>query len=957
MMTIKTVREDYEPGFFSVWGIDGYTETVPRIGVDRSGGYVQVYSNGTPVITTAETLVGQDVSGAEWAMGVFDNGEAVSTTLANGGNARVYANGSMNNTQISAGGYLGVNSDGQVIENTVYAGGAMVINGTAVNNTVAGIAEVAETGIVSSSTILNGGRAIAKNGGKIIGANASAGGLIFGSQGGIVSDVTISGGATLAFETGASGAQINIQDDAVLHVERGVNLTGLNMIGSRYQFQLKIDSATNTQIMSNGKIYTIANGQMASAYISDGTFFEVYAGGFVSNLISPKATEPIGGGALELYSGGTGFNIENHASGQVNVYSGGSLSSATTDTEGEIYLYGGKATNIEIGSKGYIWVHSGGFVDNLQIHPTGAATISSGGTAVGIRVSQGHVIVQESNAFVSDVELLGGGIMEVCGARASEITIQSGGLLTFSSNFYPMDQTIPVEALNGIANNIIISSGGGLVARFTGSATMVQALNGAQIQVSSASEVRDVELSSNTYTAVTLSGTLTSAKISAGAVVDIFSGGTAGWVTLDSDGQLRLHSGCLLKGGMMLNTTVYAPEDAGIEFTLTGRNASDDYLLNDLSQITGSPVFSIVVSSTQAGGIYKLAQGAAEFDRTISISTETENLGTLSVNGPAITHGECTYKLVQTDGNLTLAMTAPVVPIFTTKADVNGNGISDVMFQYTGGDYQIGFWMDGTNAWQSQNMPQPQEWDLLGAYDMGNDGKADALMCGNVTVNNVKGAYIGYYQDGDTGNWQNIGYLTNENDIQWDLAVGNITGTEGANSIVWHAPELCALGIWSDGTDTWIPLAGGFNQDWKLLGTGDFDGNNKDEVLFSYGGGLFTTDIDQNFTDLGGWGAEWDVRAIGDFSGDGKDDLILFHNEYGSVVKFADGLAENWSNVGQLDAQDWFIVGAGDYNGDQKEDLLVRQYSTGMLGYYENGDMSKWVEMGRGVDMNWTVVA
>ena len=104
-------------------------------------------------------------------------------------------------------------------------------------------------------------------------------------------------------------------------------------------------------------------------------------------------------------------------------------------------------------------------------------------------------------------------------------------------------------------------------------------------------------------------------------------------------------------------------------------------------------------------------------------------------------------------------------------------------------------------------------------------------------------------------------------------------------------------------------------------------------------------------------GSEWNVRAIGDFSGDGKDDIVLFHGESGTTVKFENGLAENWTNLGQLDANDWFIVGAGDYNGDRKEDLLVRQYSTGMLGYYENGDMSKWVELGRGVDMNWTVVA
>ena len=75
------------------------------------------------------------------------------------------------------------------------------------------------------------------------------------------------------------------------------------------------------------------------------------------------------------------------------------------------------------------------------------------------------------------------------------------------------------------------------------------------------------------------------------------------------------------------------------------------------------------------------------------------------------------------------------------------------------------------------------------------------------------------------------------------------------------------------------------------------------------------------------------------------------------MVMLADGNLDDFTSIGQLDANDWFVVGAGDYNSDGQDDLLVRQYSTGMLGYYVCADQSQWVEMGRGVGMEWTVIA
>ena len=302
------------------------------------------------------------------------------------------------------------------------------------------------------------------------------------------------------------------------------------------------------------------------------------------------------------------------------------------------------------------------------------------------------------------------------------------------------------------------------------------------------------------------------------------------------------------------------------------------------------------------------------------------------------------------------------------KSDIDGNGISDVMFVWTGehgeGNYQHGFWMNGTSEWRSQNGGHPAEWVNLGCHDMSGDGKADSVLVGNVVVNGVKGAYIGYYADAidspDGSTWMNIGYLNNADDIDWKNAVGNLTGNEsGANSIVWYTHELGALGAWTDGTDQWVSIASGFDASWTLIGCGDFDGDGADSVVMSLNSGAnyYAVALDGAFTDLGESDSGWAVRAIGDFSCDGRDDIVAFHEETGLVAMWGDGDSAKWSQLGQLDAADWFVVGAGDYNGDAQDDLLVRQYSTGMLGYYSSGDMSKWNTLGYGVDMSWTVIA
>ena len=390
-------------------------------------------------------------------------------------------------------------------------------------------------------------------------------------------------------------------------------------------------------------------------------------------------------------------------------------------------------------------------------------------------------------------------------------------------------------------------------------------------------------------------------------------------------------------------------------------------LVNDLSIIKHTPGYTLTLRGNEWLGTYKLAGCAAGFDKTITVkNTFNETLGSLAV-GQTTTIGGVDYTLNLGGDNVLSVTVGAVAPTTVAKSDIDGNGISDVMFVWTGNNYQHGYWMNGTSTWQSAGSNHPAEWENLGCYDMTGDGKADSVLVGNVEVNGVKGAYIGYYADAndlpDGSTWQNIGYLTNEDDIHWKNTVGNLTGnTSGINSIVWYAPELYALGAWTDGTETWVSLSSTFGGNaWTLVGCGDFDGDGKDSVAMSYNNGqmFYAVDIGGSApVSLGSanWSG-WEVRAIGDFAGDQKDDLVLFHNGTGAMVLCADGNLDSYVSIGQLDANDWFVVGAGDYNADAKDDLLVRQYTTGMLGYYSAGDTAQWVELGRGVDMNWTVIA
>jgi hypothetical protein len=139
---------------------------------------------------------------------------------------------------------------------------------------------------------------------------------------------------------------------------------------------------------------------------------------------------------------------------------------------------------------------------------------------------------------------------------------------------------------------------------------------------------------------------------------------------------------------------------------------------------------------------------------------------------------------------------------------------------------------------------------------------------------------------------------------------------------------------------------GSVGSDWHVIGTDDFNGDGKADVLWQNDNGKVAMwQMDGNHVASSTFvsgdsavSAGWHAAGTGDYNHDGKAD-VLWQNSNGQVALWkmdGDHVTSN-NGVGSPGAE-WKVIGTGDYNHDGKADVLF-ETASGVVGQWQmDGD-------------------
>ena len=290
------------------------------------------------------------------------------------------------------------------------------------------------------------------------------------------------------------------------------------------------------------------------------------------------------------------------------------------------------------------------------------------------------------------------------------------------------------------------------------------------------------------------------------------------------------------------------------------------------------------------------------------------------------------------------------------RTDFNGDGRDDILWRNVNGllsnwlaDPDGGFTINDANALTSV----PLNWRIVGTGDFNGDHRTDILWQRGPFPSAGPGdalqisTWLGTQSGGFTVNDANA--LVTVFPANWSVAgTGDFNG-DGRDDILWRSVDG-TVSNWL-GTQTGGVVVNDTNalvhvpNDWKIVGTGDFDGDGHADILWRNDNGLLSNWLG---TDSGGFLVNdaaaltpWlvgNVVGIGDFDGDGRDD-ILSRTATGDLFFTPAGLGGSFdflmtSGFVVRVPNDWNVAGTGDYNGDGTDDILWRN---------DNGAVSNWL--------------
>ncbi len=225
--------------------------------------------------------------------------------------------------------------------------------------------------------------------------------------------------------------------------------------------------------------------------------------------------------------------------------------------------------------------------------------------------------------------------------------------------------------------------------------------------------------------------------------------------------------------------------------------------------------------------------------------------------------------------------------------------------------------------------------------------------------------------------------MLSANPGQWALVgTGQFPGSTVAGTL-WQnqvtgagATEVGARLMQSGGSGGYAGWASLNFQDpsqWKVLGTGDFDGNGVTDILWEQpstglvGADLYNSNGTYSWVSFGYLNpAQWVFGGVGHFgnvNGNPTTD-VLWQGAAGGpdngVVgawEIQNGASVGWASLGTADPTVWHVGGIGDFNGDGTSDVLWESNS-GMVGAWliKNAAASAWIGLAYADPAQWTII-
>jgi autotransporter passenger strand-loop-strand repeat protein len=945
-------------------------------------------------------------SNASW-----DEGRAVGITLTAGSDAvlNVSRGGILEDSVLS---YGTLNVRGKMLNCSVCGEESFTVlgGGSASGTTIAGsgVLTVSAGGTVLDTTMFLFGTHTDPRGQLVILSQGLASGVFarYGHSvcvsGGTVSSAVIEGNAALRVVSGGTAVDAKIYGNATIGLD---SLLSSGYIYSRTADCLVSGSAKDVTVTGSGRIVLWGRAENVSVG---------YAGNMYINrggLATDVSVEGFFDSGVTVFSGGSLCRVKVCAGGNVDILSGGFVSSATLSSGADgVYVFSGgllSAATCESGAK--LIVSGSGSASGLTVSKgallsfcvaketfisgtsAGSAFEIKNGAVNGFSVDSGCQLVVSSGCLAQAIRENGGYVDVIPGANVSFSPNSFSKVeLSYNCNATVHSGTTATGVIVHKNGRLVIGSGGSALG-IVEDGGYVEVAPGAQVSFA-VNSFSDMDLVNSNCT-VHSGTTATNIEVATEKTMYVFSGGIAR--------NLQVTNGTLVvsAGGMICGLTVNKNKgnvfayDAIVNFDVSTDTPSETSFVNDLKLIQGTADYRITVSASNTkAGDYVLANGAAGFDRTVTVKSDTgSTLGTLK-NGGTLKSGDRTYSLNVDADALTLTVTGGVVP--ATAVTVAGS------FAGAGGVFQL--MSDGSGVVRTANAAttltgtlDPSKWELAAVGDFGGLGKDGLLWLEKST---------GYaYMQFDMTTFAEV---TNKSyclgvvgDGYTIKAGGDFSGSE-IDGVLMQGPAFgdpsislnYGLPVWArDNTgatfngwlgalvNTWEPgdpLKGDLsdpasinanNYKYDIVGVGDFNGDGRDDVMLqntmpkvvNQGGVDYAiTGSGDVFTFLTGneeaikAGAPptvcyagcatdgWSVLGFGDFDNDGATDALLSDGT---------GLAGWKMGGGQRFGDFWFgnlasgqsIVGVADVDNDGTDDLIVAGADDSMTAWLvKNGNVT-----------------